>query len=99
MFTLLVSVLSGVNYMMHGAGILESYLTLSFEQLVLDLDQIAMVRRLVEGIDVNDESLALDTIDEVGPGGFFLDSGHTMQHYRDGFFIPRVGVRESFEQW
>lgn len=99
MFTLLVSVLSGVNYMMHGAGILESYLTLSFEQLVLDLDQIAMVRRLVEGIDVNDESLALDTIDEVGPGGFFLDSGHTMQHYRDGFFVPRVGVRESFEQW
>ncbi|MDX1512458.1 MAG: trimethylamine methyltransferase family protein [Gammaproteobacteria bacterium] len=99
MFTLLVSVLSGVNYLMHGAGILESYLTLSYEQLVLDLDQIAMVRRLVEGIEVNDESLALDTIHEVGPGGFYLDSGHTMQHYRDAFFMPRVGVRESFEQW
>lgn len=99
MFTLLVSVLSGINYMMHGAGILESYLTFSFEQFMLDLDQIAMVRSLVAGIDVDDDSLALDTINEVGPGGFFLDAGHTMRHYRDAFFIPRTGVRESFEQW
>lgn len=99
MFTLLTSVLCGVNYLMHGAGIIESYLTLSYEQLMLDLDQIAMVRRLVEGIEVSDEALALNTIHEVGPAGFFLDSGHTLQHFRDAFFSPRIGVRQSFEQW
>ncbi|MDH3316454.1 MAG: trimethylamine methyltransferase family protein [Gammaproteobacteria bacterium] len=99
MFTLLTSVLCGVNYLMHGAGIIESYLTLSYEQLMLDLDQIAMVRRLVAGIEVSDEALALNAIHEVGPGGFFLDSGHTLQHFRDAFFSPRIGVRQSFEQW
>ncbi len=99
MFTLLTSVLSGVNYLMHGAGILESYLTLSYEQLMLDMEQIAMVRRLVEGIEVTDESLALDVIDDVGPGGMFLDAGHTLRHYKDAFFSPRIGVRQSFEQW
>lgn len=99
MFTLLTSVLCGVNYLMHGAGILESYLTMSYEQFMLDLDQIAMVRRLVEGIDVSDDSLALNTIHEVGPGGMFLAAGHTLEHFRDAFFTPRVGVRQSFEQW
>lgn len=99
MFTLLTSVLSGVNYLMHGAGILESYLTMSYEQLMLDLDQIAMVRSLVGGIDVSENSLALSTVHQVGPGGMYLDSAHTLEHYRDAFFKPRIGIRQSFEQW
>ncbi|MDX1528345.1 MAG: trimethylamine methyltransferase family protein, partial [Gammaproteobacteria bacterium] len=99
MFTLLTSVLSGVNYLMHGAGILESYLTMSYEQLILDLDQIAMVRSLVGGIDVSENSLALSTVHQVGPGGMFLDSAHTLEHYRSAFFKPRIGIRQSYEQW
>ncbi len=99
MFTLVTSVLCGVNYLMHGAGILESYLTMSYEQLILDLDQIAMVRSLVKGIDVSDDTLALNTIHEVGPGGMFLDADHTFEHYREAFFNPRIGIRKSFEQW
>ncbi len=99
MFTLLTSVLCGVNYLMHGAGILESYLTMSYEQLMLDLDQIAMVRSLVKGIDVSDDSLALETIHHVGPGGMFLDADHTLEHYKAAFFSPRIGIRQSFEKW
>lgn len=99
MFTLLTSVLCGVNYLMHGAGILESYLTMSYEQLMLDLDQIAMVRSLVKGIDVSDDLLALNTIHDVGPGGMFLDADHTLEHCREAFFRPRIGIRQSFEQW
>jgi len=88
---------------MHGAGILEFYLTMSYEQLMLDLDldldRIAMVRSLVNGIDVSDDSLALNTIHAVGPGGIFLDADHTLEHFRGAFFSPRIGIRQSFEQW
>ncbi len=99
MFTLLTSVLSGVNFLMHGLGILESYLTLSYEQFVIDLDAIAMVGRLVQGLDVSPETLALDTIHDVGPGGMFLEAQHTLDHFREAHFIPRVSVREGYEKW
>ena len=99
MFTLLTSILCGINYLMHGLGILESYLTMSYEQFVLDLDLLAMVRRFVNGFEISDETLALDTIHAVGPGGFFLDAAHTMRHYREAHFFPQIGIRQSFEGW
>lgn len=99
MFTLLTAVLSGSNYLMHGVGILESYLTLSYEQFVIDLDLVNMVRRLVSGLDVSAETLALDTIHDVGPGGFYLETEHTKRHYREAFFMPEISVRKSYEQW
>jgi trimethylamine--corrinoid protein Co-methyltransferase len=99
MFTLLTSVLSGVNFLMHGLGILESYLTLSYEQFVMDLELLGMVRRLVQPLDISPETLALDTIHAVGPGGHFLDAGHTMQHYREAHFLPHISLRRPYEQW
>lgn len=99
MFTLLTTVLSGVHYVMQGLGILESYLTMSLEQFVIDLDLIDMIRAFVGGIEISEETLALDTIDQVGPGGFYLDAAHTMRHYRDAHFIPHVSIRQPFEQW
>lgn len=99
MFTLLTSVLSGMHFLMHGLGILESYLTMSYEQFVIDLDLIAMVRHLVQPLVVSAETLALDAIGKVGPGGHFLDARHTLQHYREAHFIPRVSLRQSYEQW
>ncbi len=98
MFTLLTAVLSGSNYLMHGVGILESYLTLSYEQFVIDLELINMVRQFVGGLDVSAETLALDTIHDVGPGGFYLETEHTKRHYREAF-MPEIGVRKSYEQW
>jgi trimethylamine--corrinoid protein Co-methyltransferase len=99
MFTLLTSVLSGVNFLMHGLGILESYLTLSYEQFVMDLELLGMVRRLAQPLDISPETLALDTIHAVGPGGHFLDARHTMQHYRDAHFLPHISLRRPYEQW
>ena len=84
---------------MRGAGILESYLTMSYEQLTLDLDLIATVRSLVNGINVSDDSLALNTIYTVGPGGMFLDADHTFEYFRGAFFSPRIGTWQSLEQW
>jgi trimethylamine--corrinoid protein Co-methyltransferase len=99
MMLLMTSVLSGVNFMMHGLGVLESYLTVCYEQFVIDLELIAMLRALVQPLEINAETLALDTIDAVGPGGFFLDAPHTLRHHRSAHFLPRISQRLPHDQW
>ncbi len=99
MLVLLTSVLSGVNFMLHGAGILESYLTVCYEQFVIDLELAAMVRELVGPLEITAETLALDTIDAVGPGAFFLDAPHTLRHQRQAHFLPAVSIRQPYDQW
>lgn len=99
MFTLLTSVLSGVNFLMHGLGILESYLTMSYEQFVIDLDLLAMLRQFLQPFEVSPETLALETIGQVGPGGHFLEARHTIRHYRQAHFLPRISLRQPYEQW
>jgi trimethylamine--corrinoid protein Co-methyltransferase len=85
--------------MLHGAGILESYLTVCYEQFVIDLELIAMLRELVRPLEINAETLALDTIDAVGPGGFFLDAPHTLRHHRQAHFLPHISQRLPYDQW
>jgi trimethylamine--corrinoid protein Co-methyltransferase len=85
--------------MLHGAGVLESYLTVCYEQFVIDLELIAMVREVVRPLEITAETLALDTIDAVGPGGFFLDAPHTLRHFRQAHFLPHLSVRQPYDQW
>ena len=99
MMTLMVSVLSGCNFMMHGLGTLDSYLTADYEQFVIDTELIAMLRAMAAPLEINEETLALDTIHAVGPGGFFLDAPHTLRHYRSAHFLPRISLRQSHDQW
>jgi trimethylamine--corrinoid protein Co-methyltransferase len=99
MMLLMTSVLSGVNFMMHGLGVLESYLTVCYEQFVIDLELIGMLRALVQPLEISAETLALDTIDAVGPGGFFLDAPHTLRHHRHAHFLPRISQRLPHDQW
>ena len=99
MLLLMTSVLSGVNFMLHGLGILESYLTVCYEQFVIDLELVAMLRELVRPLEINAETLALDTIHAVGPGGFFLDAPHTLRHHRRAHFLPIISQRLPFDQW
>jgi len=69
--------------MIYGGGMLEMGLTMSFGQLVMDNEIIAMTRKVLEGIPVNDESLAIDVIKKVGARGHFLAEEHTYRHMRD----------------
>jgi glycine betaine---corrinoid protein Co-methyltransferase len=96
---LFVSVLAGVNVMLHGLGTLDSYLTIDYEQFVIDTEIIAMLRHLVRPLEITPETLALDTIASVGPGGFYLDAPHTMRHYRQAHFMPRLSLRQFHDQW
>jgi trimethylamine--corrinoid protein Co-methyltransferase len=92
--------LAGGNYIHHAAGMLEFMTTVAYEQYVLDNDIIGMAMRALQGIDVNEETLALDIIERVGPGGNFLAQKHTVKYGRSSeFFIPEVADRNQRDKW
>ena len=97
-FSCLMSALSGAN-LVHDVGYLEYGLTASYEMMVMTNEIIAMVKRIMRGIEVNDESLALDVIDKVGPGGNFLQEKHTLQHFRKEHWHPELMDRSNYEKW
>ncbi len=80
-------------------GQLESELTFSPAQAVIDNEMIGYARRYLRGMDASDESLALSTIREVGIAGSFLDHEHTFAHYRDEFFYPEILYRGRRGDW
>lgn len=78
----LIPALAGAN-MIYGSGMLESGITFDYGQLVLDCEFARMIKHTIQGIPVNDETLAIDPIKEVGPGGDYLMHKHTFKHMRD----------------
>ena len=84
--TTLLAAMGGSNYIHHAAGMLESMLALAYEQFVIDDEIIGMSCKVLKGIDVDPEHLALEVIDSVGPGGNFMMSPHTLEHMRQEYF-------------
>ena len=68
--------------MIYGAGMLESGITFDYGQLVLDCEFARMIKHTIQGVPVNDETLAIDTIKEIGPGGDHLMHQHTFKYMR-----------------
>jgi len=99
MLSLLTAVNSGVDLVIHAAGILSSYLAFSYEKFVLDDEMCGMVRWFRRGITVTPETLAYEVIVDVGPGGNFLMEPHTVEHCRTEFWQPEVYSRQSLEAW
>ena len=84
--------------MVMGFGSLDSALTSSMEALVIDNEIIDYALRYTQGFEVNDETLAVDVIDKVGPGGIFLGEKHTLQHFKERW-PSRLSDIDSFEAW
>ncbi|MBW2481029.1 MAG: trimethylamine methyltransferase family protein [Deltaproteobacteria bacterium] len=99
MMSLLTARFSGVNFVLHSAGILDSYNCMSYEKFIIDDEMCGMVKRMQKGYDVNPDTLGLDLIREVGPGGHFLDKDHTFDHFRTEFYQPQLSSREDFFSW
>ena len=98
--SLVINALAGANYIHHAAGLLENMSTASAEQFVIDNEIIGMALRVLRGIEVNDETLAVDVIDRVGPGGNHLMDDFTLHHMREEFFYPSSVIsRELRALW
>ncbi len=94
---ILWAALSGAN-LVHDIGYLESGLTCSSEMIVICDEIIGFVRSLLGGMELTPETLALDVIDEVGPGGDHLSTEHTLRHFRQCWY-PRLFDRFSYQSW
>jgi trimethylamine--corrinoid protein Co-methyltransferase len=88
---------SGAN-LVHDVGYIDSGMTCSYEMIVLCDEVISFVRRLMGGIEITRETLAMDTIDEVGPGGDYLGATHTARHFRQVWY-PKVLDRHPYQGW
>ncbi len=98
MLSIYSSSLAGANMVTHVGG-MEAAMTFSLELAVLGDDITGMVKRIMTGIKVDDEALALDAIHSVGPGGHFLTSPHTLQHFRQEQWQPTILNRRAIDQW
>jgi len=81
-----------------GMGGLEGARMTSAEALVIDNEIIDYALRFVEGFEVNEDTLAVDIIDKVGPGGIYLGEKHTVQHFRERW-MSRLSDISSYETW
>ncbi len=98
-FSLWGAIMGGANFLMHGAGWMEGGLRASYEKMVIDADTLQMVAAFLDPIIVDDASLAVEAIAEVGPGGHFFGIQHTQDRFRDAFFAPMVSDWRNFEAW
>jgi trimethylamine--corrinoid protein Co-methyltransferase len=93
------TVMCGVNFVLHGAGWLEGGLVSGYEKFIMDADQLGMLQKLSQGLDLSQEAQAMDAIEEVGPGNHYLGCAHTMRNYQTAFYDSPVADYGSFEQW
>ncbi len=99
MLSLLTTVNSGVDFVLHAAGILSAYLAFSYEKFVLDDELCGMVRRMREGFAVTPESMAYDVVARVGPGGNYLMDDQTLANCRKAFWQPSLADRSGLDGW
>lgn len=98
--TTLLAAMGGSNYVHHAAGMLESMLTVAYEQYVIDDEIIGMCCKVLKGITVDPDHLALEVIESVGPGGNFITATHTMDHlYSEYFHGTAVTDQRSRDAW
>ena len=97
MLSVLMAKLSGAN-LVHDVGYVESGLATSFEMIVLTDELIAMTDHIMKGIEVSDDTLMVNELDKVGPGGHFLDTEQTLKRFRE-FWFPSLLDRKRRPQW
>jgi trimethylamine--corrinoid protein Co-methyltransferase len=83
----------------HDVGYTESAMTGSVFQLAAMDEAIGYSRRITRGIEVNDDTLAVDVIHDVGPNGHYLREAHTRRYYKNEFWYPKLCDRRNYEEW
>ena len=93
------NVLAGAHCVFHAHGLLDGGLIASYEKAILDSDLISIMQVISSEVDFSDADEALSAIDQVGPGGHFLGSSHTMSRYESAFHTPILSDWRPFETW
>lgn len=92
-------VLAHTHLVMHAAGWLESGLTASFEKFIMDVENLAMFQHFLNGFTIDDETLALEMMAAVGPGGHHFGTPHTQARFSTEFYESALADRQNYETW
>ncbi|MFN0172043.1 MAG: trimethylamine methyltransferase family protein [Bryobacteraceae bacterium] len=93
------TIMARTNFVLHAAGWLENGLVSGYEKFVLDCEILGMLHTWAKGMDLSDESFAMESIAEVPPGGHHLGTAHTMRHFRTAFYRAELFDYTSSEVW
>jgi trimethylamine--corrinoid protein Co-methyltransferase len=93
------ALLGGCNLLIHGAGWMEGGLCASYEKFIVDIEMLQMMAEVFRPFAVTAAEIGADAIAEVGPGGHFFSTAHTMERYRTAFYSPLVSDWRNFGQW
>ncbi|WP_282432060.1 glycine betaine--corrinoid protein methyltransferase [Thermincola ferriacetica] len=99
MMTLLATSATGINFVLHTAGILQYFMAMSYEKFMIDDEIAGMVLRYLNGIDFAEEKFAFDVIADVGPGGHFLTQKHTKKNHKFEMRRALLSDRQSYDGW
>jgi trimethylamine---corrinoid protein Co-methyltransferase len=99
MWTTWPAVLAHTNFIMHAVGWLDGGLTVSYEKIIIDMENLAMFQHFLAGLEISQETLALDMIAAVPPGGHHFGTPHTQARYATEFHPAFLADRQNFELW
>lgn len=98
-FSAQYSVAAGTNLLMHAVGWVEGGLCTSYEKFVLDCEIVQTLMQMLEPVPVNADTLALDEIEQVGPGGHFFGTARTIATYETAFYRPLISSTQNYGAW
>ena len=90
---------AGTNLLMHAAGWVEGGLCTSYEKFVLDCEIVQSIAHILEPVPINAHTLALDELEEVGPGGHFFGQPRTIETVETAFYRPLVSTTQNYGAW
>ncbi|MGI6030370.1 MAG: trimethylamine methyltransferase family protein [Eubacteriales bacterium] len=96
---MLPTLLAGTDFILHGAGILDSYNIISYDKFLMDEEMTKMCLFMKEGVTVNEDTLALDTIMAVPHGDQYLMEDHTFEHMRTALYTPQYLEKGYYDMW
>ena len=90
---------SGVNFVLHAAGIMQYYTAFSYEKFIVDEEICSLILKYMQGMNFSPERFLFDDIKEIGPGGHYLYQESTFRLHREELRAPLLGDRQNYEAW
>jgi trimethylamine--corrinoid protein Co-methyltransferase len=99
MMSMMSAVQGGANYVLHSAGFLDGLLSMSYEKLVMDTDMCGALHAYLDGMEVNEDTLAFEALAELGPGQHLFSTRHTLRHYETAYWDSALDDNQPWETW
>ncbi len=96
---MLATLASGMDFIIHACGILDSFNIIGYEKFILDEQTIRALRHMLAGVSLDDQAFGFEAIMEVDHGGQYLATAHTVKYMRKSLFVPGVSLHGHYENW